>query len=255
MTARTIEAIGHKVLALPSDDGKMTAAQVLDVYNSHFENPAKEHMVKPGMVYISHPTENGTTYTKSELEDLNEACKKCDLPLFLDGARLGYALAAENNDLSLEEISNLCDVFYIGGTKIGALFGEAVVICNDKFKKDFRYNIKQRGGMLAKGRMPGIQFDVLFENNLYFEISKHAVDMAMLIKNAFIEKGVKFLYQSNTNQHFPILTNEKLEKLAKKYSFCFWRKIDENHNAVRFCTSCATKKKDVLKLVKDIECL
>ncbi|MDR1628444.1 MAG: low specificity L-threonine aldolase [Oscillospiraceae bacterium] len=248
-----IEQTGHKVITLPSGDGKVTAEQVLDIYNSHFEDSLREHTVQPGMVYISHPTENGTTYTKSELKNLSKACKKCNLPLFLDGARLGYGLMAENNDLSLEDITNLCDIFYIGGTKIGALFGEAVVICNEKFKKDFRYNIKQRGAMLAKGRILGIQFDVLFENDLYFEISKHAVDMAMLIKNAFSQKGFKFLYESSTNQQFPILPNDKLEKLSEKYSFCCWNKIDENHSAARFCTSWATKKEDVLNLIEDIK--
>ena len=173
----------------------------------------------------------------------------------MDGARLGYGLAAEGNDLTLPEIAKMCDVFYIGGTKIGALFGEAVVITNDTLKKDFRYLIKRHGGMLAKGRLLGIQFETLLENGLYFEISRHAVQMGMLIRNAFRSKDFSFLCESPTNQQFPILTNEHISLFSQKYAFELWTRIDESRAAVRFCTSWATRKEDVQALVKDIELL
>lgn len=250
-----IEATGHKVLTVASSDGKITAEQVEYVYKAHWNDVTHEHMVQPGMVYISHPTENGTTYTKSELEELSKVCAECQLPLFMDGARLGYGLEADGSDLTLKDIAKLTDIFYIGGTKVGALFGEAVVISNDSLKKDFRYLMKQRGGMLAKGRLLGIQFDVLFSDNLYFEVSKHAVKLAMLIRKAFNEKGYEFLYDSYTNQQFPIIPNDKLEILSQKYSYSFWEKIDEKHTAVRFCTSWATREEDVKLLIADIESL
>ncbi|HDX9708031.1 TPA: low specificity L-threonine aldolase [Bacillus thuringiensis] len=248
-----IEATGHKVLTLPSEDGKVQAAQIKDLYDAHWNNEAHEHTVQPGLVYISHPTENGTTYSKSELEKLRKICKECSLPLFMDGARLGYALASKDNDLSLADIARLCDVFYIGGTKIGALFGEAVVITNDALKKDFRYFIKQKGGLLAKGRLLGIQFETLFEDGLYYEISNHAVEMAMMIRETFIEKGVSLRYDSKTNQQFPILPHDMLMKLSEKYSFYLWEKIDANHSVVRFCTSWATKKENIEMLIEDIK--
>ena len=250
-----IEATGHKVLTLPSDDGKIQAEQVKQLYDAHWNDVTHEHMVQPGLVYISHPTENGTTYSKSELKALNKVCRECGLPLVLDGARLGYGLAAKNSDLSLSDIASLCDVFYIGGTKVGALMGEAVVIINDTLKKDFRYMIKQNGGMLAKGRLLGIQFETLFEDGLYYEISKHAVEMAMMIREAFAEKGFSFRYDSKTNQQFPILPNEVLTQLSEKYSYSYWEKIDTGHSAVRFCTSWATKKESVEMLIKDIKAL
>ena len=184
-----IEATGHKVLALPSEDGKITAAQIREAYEAHWNDADHEHIVQPGMVYISHPTENGTLYEKEELQALSRTCRELGLPLFLDGARLGYGLMSEKSSLSLSEIAELTDVFYIGGTKVGALFGEAVVITNPALKKDFRYLIKQHGGMLAKGRLLGIQFDVLFTDNLYFDIAKGADELAMRLKAAFLEKG------------------------------------------------------------------
>ena len=248
-----IEATGHKVLALPSEDGKLTASQVEQTFNDHWSDTNHEHIVQPGMVYISNPTEGGTIYTKQELQALSDVCRKNNLPLFMDGARLGYGLAAENNDLTLPDIAGMCDVFYIGGTKTGALFGEAVVITNDALKKDFRYLIKQRGGMLAKGRLLGIQFETLLENGLYFDISLHAIQMAMLIKNAFKSKDFSFLCESPTNQQFPILTNEQIALLSQKYAFEMWTRIDNDNAAVRFCTSWATRKEDALELVNDIE--
>lgn len=250
-----IEAIGHKVLTVPSDDGKIRAEQVKELYDAHWQDVTHEHMVQPGVVYISHPTENGTTYTKAELAALSEVCRGCGLPLFMDGARLGYGLAASDCDLSLADIAGLCDVFYIGGTKVGALMGEAVVIINDALKKDFRYIIKQKGGMLAKGRILGVQFETLFEDGLYYEISRHAVAMAMKIRAAFAEKGFSFRYDSTTNQQFPILPDDVLAKLSEKYSFSFWEKVDTKHSAVRFCTSWATKRENVAMLIKDIKAL
>jgi threonine aldolase len=250
-----IEATGHKVLSLGSADGKLSAQQVANVFDSHWSDSTHEHMVQPGMVYISNPTEIGTIYSHKELEELSSVCRDRNLPLFIDGARLGYGLKAEGNDLTLPDIAKLCDVFYIGGTKVGALFGEAVVVSNEKMKKDFRYNIKQRGGMLAKGRLLGVQFETLFEDNLYFEISETAISYAMSIKKAFRDKGYKFLIDSPTNQQFPILSNDEINKLSLKYSFQFWERVDENSAAVRFCTSWATKEEQVSELLEDIKSL
>lgn len=248
-----VEATGHKVLTIPSDDGKITAAQVEELCEEHYLDDSVEHTVQPGVVYISNPTENGTLYSKKELEELSVVCKKYHMPLFLDGARLGYGIMAEGNDLTLADIAKMCDVFYIGGTKVGALFGEAVVITNDALKKDFRYFIKQKGGMLAKGRLLGIQFEELFRDGLYFKIAKHADELAMEIKKAFEEKGIPFAYESVTNQQFPILTKEQADKLSEKYSFTRNENMLKKGPAmVRFCTSWATKKEDVAALVQDI---
>ena len=247
-----IEATGHKVLALPSTNGKITAKQVVKAMEAHYQEDGPEHMVQPGMVYISHPTEVGTLYTKQELSNLSEVCRKYNIPLFLDGARLGYGLTSEANDLSIEDIANYCDVFYIGGTKVGALFGEAVVICNESLKKDFRYSIKQRGGMLAKGRLLGIQFLTLLEDGLYFEIANHANQLAMKIRRACEEKGYPFFMDSYTNQQFPIIPNEKLKELEKAFSYSFWEAVDAEHSAVRFCTSWATKEEDVVALLRKL---
>ncbi len=248
-----IEATGHKVLSLESTDGKLTAKQVMEAYDAHWNDGTHEHMVQPGMVYISNPTEIGTIYSLKELEELSVVCKNIELPLFMDGARLGYGLMAEGNDITMPDIAKLCDVFYIGGTKVGALFGEAVIISSDKLKKDFRYNIKQRGGMLAKGRLLGIQFETLFEDGLYMEIASEAIGYAMAIKNAFNSKGYEFLINSPTNQQFPILSNNEIDKLSKKYSFQYWQKVDEERSAVRFCTSWATRREQVEELLRDIE--
>lgn len=250
-----VEATGHKVLAVPSETGKITAKQVLDYYEAHWNDVNHEHMVQPGMVYISHPTENGTLYSKKELEDLYAVCKEKGLPLFLDGARLGYGLMSDASTLTLQDVAANTDVFYIGGTKVGALFGEAVVIVNPALKKDFRYMIKQNGGMLAKGRLLGIQFDTLFTNGLYFKVAKHADDLAMKLKKAFIDKGYRLLFDSYTNQQFPIIPDEHLEKLKESYGYSFWEKVDETHSAVRFCTSWATREDAVDALIADIEAL
>lgn len=247
-----IEATGHKVLAIESTDGKITAEQIQKAYDDHWNDSSNEHMVQPGVVYISNPSENGTLYTKQELTKISETCRKCNLPLFLDGARLGYGITAKGNDLTIADIAKLCDVFYIGGTKVGALFGEAVVITNNDLKKDFRYYIKQNGGMLAKGRLLGIQFIALLEDDLYFKISDWANQMAYRIKDALKKKGIRLLYDSMTNQQYPIFETKQLEVLSKKYAFNFWTKVDENHSAVRICTSWATKEEDVIQLVQDI---
>ncbi|MEC0125023.1 threonine aldolase family protein [Paenibacillus pabuli] len=251
-----IEATGHKVITVPSEDGKITAVQVRAVYEAHRNDAAPEHCVQPGMVYISQPTENGTMYSKAELQALFDVSQQCGLPFFIDGARLGYALASRNCDMTLADLARLCDVFYIGGTKIGALMGEAVVILNDKLKPDFRYMIKQKGGLLAKGRLLGIQFETLFEDGLYLEISQHAVDMAMLIHDSLAEQGITFLYDSPTNQQFPILPDDLLQDLRNRYSFTFWEKVSDTHSVVRFCTSWATQRENVDSLLRDIsQCL
>lgn len=250
-----VEATGHKVLALESEDGKIRSSQVRKLYEQHWSDADHEHMVQPGMVYISHPTENGTLYDKEELKELYETCQELGLPLFLDGARLGYGIMSEASTLSLPEIAKWTDVFYIGGTKVGALFGEAVVITNPALKQDFRYQIKQNGGMLAKGRLLGIQFEALFTDNLYFEIAKRADALAMKLKAAFLRKGYGLRYDSYTNQQFPILPDDHLEQLKEKYSWGFWEKVDEEHTAVRFCTSWATTEEAVDALITDLEAL
>jgi threonine aldolase len=248
-----IEATGHKVLALQSIDGKLTAGQIQAACDEHKSDESYEHIVQPKLVYISNPTEIGTIYSKAQLSEISETCKKNGLLLYMDGARLGYGLCAEDNDLDLPAIARLCDAFYIGGTKIGALFGEALVICNPDLQKDFRYIMKQKGGMLAKGRLLGLQFIALFEEDLYFHMSAHANKMAMLIKEAFSKKGNDFLINSTTNQQFPIVRNEVLDKLNENFQYSFWQKIDDNRSAVRFCTSWATEISAVEQLITEIE--
>lgn len=247
-----IEATGHKVLALPSTDGKITAAQVQEIYDAHYGDSVREHTVQPKLVYISNPTEMGTIYTRAELTGLSRTCRKNGLTLYMDGARLGYALCADGNDLDLPEIAALVDVFYIGGTKNGALFGEALVITKESVKPDFRYLIKQKGGMLAKGRLLGLQFVALFEDGLYFKMARHANEMAGIIKDACVKKGYRFLTESVTNQQFPIIPDSILNKLKEKYEYSYWQKADQEHSAVRFCTSWATDIDDVKKLAEDI---
>lgn len=248
-----IEATGHKVLAIDSADGKLSAEQIEEAMLAHQNEDGPEHMVQPGMVYISMPTEVGTIYTSDELRAISQVCNKYDLPLFVDGARLGYGLCSPQSDLTLPLLTQLADVFYIGGTKVGALFGEAVVIRNERMKRDFRYSIKRHGGMLAKGRLLGIQFATLFTDGLYMHIAQHAIDQAMRIKSALQSKGIPFLIDSPTNQQFPIFSNSQLELLSQKYLFSIWQKVDDSHTAVRICTSWATKTENVNQLIKDIE--
>ena len=244
-----IEHAGHKVLALPAGNGLLDAGQIRQAMQAHLEEDGPEHTVQPGMVYISFSSETGTVYSLAQLRDISAACREYALPLFVDGARMGYGLAAEGGDVTLQDIASVADVFYIGGTKQGALFGEAVVIVNEALKKDFRYNIKQNGGMLAKGRLLGIQFLTLFEDGLYFELSRHAVSLAMRIRNAFRAKGYDFLVDSPTNQQFPILDNATMERLSADFRFSVWQKIDSDHTAVRFCTSWATRPEAVDALI------
>lgn len=250
-----VEATGHKVLSVPHQDGKITAAQVEQTVHAHRTNGATEHTVQPKLVYISQPTELGTLYTLAELEALSKTCRELGLFLFLDGARLGYGLEARGNDVTLPDIARLCDVFYIGGTKVGALFGEAVVIANPAINEDFRYLIKQHGGMLAKGRLLGVQFEALMEDDLYFKIAARADRLADQLRGCMKELGVPFLVESTTNQLFPILPDGVLEKLAEKYVYCEQERVDESHRAVRFCTSWATKEENVDELCRDLKAL
>lgn len=247
-----VEATGHKVLALPSEDGKITAAQVETYVNAHRADSSFEHMAQPKLVYISNPTEWGTLYSLEELTALSETCHKLGLYLFLDGARMGYGFASQENDVYLPDIARLCDVFYIGGTKVGALFGEAVVITNPVLAEDFRYIIKQHGGMLAKGRLLGVQFDALFTDGLYFQLGQHAVAMADKMRAAFDEAGIRYHVPGSTNQIFPILPDAALEKLSSKYVWCEMERVDDTHRAVRFCTSWATKTENVESFCKDL---
>lgn len=248
-----IEATGHKVIALPQKDGKITAEAIAEYARNYRDDPSFEHIVMPKMVYLSFPTELGTLYSKEELTEIKKVCDTYSMYLYIDGARLAYGLNAHGNDVTLKLIAELSDVFYIGGTKVGALFGEAVVITNDELKHDFRHVMKQKGGLLAKGRMLGIQFLTMFEeDNLYMEMGKHAIKMAERLKNGFIKANIPFLQEPETNQIFVVLPVKLLERLSKKFGFEFWEKVDEQHAAVRFCTSWATKAESIDKL---FECI
>ena len=240
-----IESTGHKVITLPTDDGKITAQQIADYVEWHKHDESTEHIVQPGMVYISQPTETGMLYSKAELTAIYDTCRTYGLPLYIDGARLGYGLVSDGNDVTLPELARLCDVFYIGGTKVGALFGEAVVIINPALKKNFRFMIKQRGGMLAKGRLLGIQFDTLFTDDLYLKISRNAIDMAFQIRDIFVSNGYPLLFDSPTNQQYPIIPDSELAILGKEFGYEYWTRVDETHSGVRFCGSWATKQENV----------
>ena len=250
-----VEATGHKCLALPSVQGKITAQQVRDAYDAHWADASHEHIAQPGMVYISNPTEDGTLYTKEELTDLSATCYDCGLCLFVDGARMAYGLASEANDLNLQDYANLCDVFYLGGTKCGALFGEAVIINNPDLDQDFRYAIKQHGAMLAKGRLLGIQFDALFTDDLYFKISRHAIEMAHQIRDIFVSAGYPLLFDSPTNQQYPIMPDTELAEIGKRFGYEYWERVDADHSGVRFCASWATKQEHVDALREAVNAL
>ena len=243
-----VEHSGHKALVLPAPDGKISAAQVRDALQAHYSDFSREHMVQPGMVYISFPTELGTIYTKQELSDLHAVCREWEIPLFIDGARLGYGLEASGCNVLPKDIARLCDVFYIGGTKQGALFGEAVVFTDTRLSDDFRYFIKQNGGMLAKGRLLGIQFETLMNAGLYFNLARRADRLADRIREAFRRKGVPFLVENTTNQVFPILESGQIARLSEEFGVEPWQAVDDTHTAVRFCTSWATKERAVLAL-------
>jgi len=247
--AGAIEATGHKINSVISSDGKLTKAAIIEVLKEH---DFGAHVVKPKMVYISNATEIGTIYTKSELTNLSDFCKKNELYLFLDGARLGSALTAANNDLTLSDIANLTDVFTIGGTKNGALIGEAIVIVNDKLKADFPFHIKQRGAMLSKGRILGVQFLELFKGNLFFDLAKHSNVMASKISDAIIANGFKMSSASTTNQIFPILPIQLIHKLEKKFEFYRWNKIDEEFTTLRLVTSWATEASKVNEFIDEL---
>ncbi len=244
-----IEATGHKVNVAVSKDGKLTPKQIKEILDMHTD----EHMVKPRLVYISNSTEIGTIYKKTELEELSSFCKANDLLLFLDGARLGSALCAKDNDLTLMELSKLVDVFYIGGTKNGALLGEAIVINDEEINRYFRFNIKQKGAMLAKGKILGIQFSELFKDNLFLDLAYHANEMASKLSENIEKLGYKFMIKSTTNQIFPILSNDLIQKISQRYSFSIWSSVDDEHSIIRLVTSWATKEEYVNRFIEDLK--
>ncbi len=244
-----IEATGHKVIPVETSDGKLTPDGIEPVLEWH----ANEHYVKPAMVYISNPTELGTVYSKSELENLYQYCKEQNLLFFMDGARLAMALAIPESDVTLKDLPKLTDAFYIGGTKAGAMFGEALVIVKDTLKKDMRYNMKQHGALLAKGWLLGIQFEELFEDNLYLKNGEHSNAMADILRKVFRESGFTFLSDSYTNQVFPILPNNLIDQINQNYRIAPERIMDAGHTCVRFCTSWATREEDVLAFVADFK--
>jgi threonine aldolase len=243
--AGAIEYTGHKVLPIMQELGKITARDLKGYLEVFYLDENHEHMVFPGMVYISHPTEYGTVYSKKELEEISEICHQYEIPLYLDGARLGYGLMSKDTDLTLSDIAKLCDVFYIGGTKVGALFGEAVVFTKNNTPKHFVNIVKKHGALLAKGRLNGVQFDTLFTDGLYFEIGKHGIRMAKKLKAVFENKGYRFFMDSPTNQQFIILPNQQMEKLKQQVAFSFWEEYDENHTVVRFATGWSTTEEDI----------
>ena len=243
-----IEATGHKVISVETKDGKLNPSLIKEVLDLHID----EHMVKPKLVYLSNSTEIGSIYNKNELTDLRDFCKERNLLLYMDGARLGSALCSNDNDLKLSDIPSLVDAFYIGGTKNGALLGEALVICRDSLKEDFRFHLKQKGALLAKGRLLGIQFYELFRDDLFFELAQHANKMATILREECSKAHFSFLTYSPSNQIFPILPNELIAELQKKYAFIVWEKVDSTHSAIRLVTSWATKEEEVRAFVKNI---
>ena len=250
--AGAIEFSGHKVLQISHKDGKLSDNSIENLIKDFYNDRNHEHMVFPGMVYISLPTEYGTLYSKNELQNIYQVCQKYNIFLYIDGARLGYALASPQNDLSLSDIANLCDAFYIGGTKVGALCGEALIFTKNRFETPAHFitQIKQHGALLAKGRLLGVQFDALFTDNLYYKIGEHGILMAEKLKSIFKTKGFRFYLESPTNQQFIILENSKMDELSKTIAFSFWEKYDENHTVVRFATSWSTTQQDLEELEK-----
>lgn len=240
--AGAIEATGHKVLSIETEDGKIKPSDIVPILENHRNVP---HQVMPKLVYISNSTELGTIYQAKELEELSAFCKEHQLYLFMDGARLGHGLTAEISDLTIEKVAELTDIFYLGGTKNGALIGEAIIINNPAIQEDFGFNIKQKGALLAKGRLLGIQFLELMKDDLYFELAKHANQQAMKMKNAMTERGVQFLSDTYTNQIFPVISNEIIQKLSENFDFFVWKKIDEKYSAIRLITSWNTSDEAV----------
>lgn len=249
--AGAIEYSGHKVLELEGCDGKIKGEDIQSLIKNFYEDGNYEHMVFPGMVYLSYPTEYGTLYSKAELEEIYGICQTYKIPLFIDGARLGYGLASLEGDVTLKDIARLCDVFYIGGTKVGALCGEALVFTKGNTPKHFVTQIKQHGALLAKGRLLGVQFDTLFTDDLYIKIARHGIEMAEELKSILEEKGYPFFLKSPTNQQFVILDNDKMKSLQEKVSFGFWEKYNEHQSVVRFATSWSTSKED-MKALREI---
>ena len=248
--AGAIEYTGHKVLTLPQKDGKISAESVEQYLKKFYADETHEHMVQPGMVYLTHPTEYGTLYTAQELKEIHHICQNYQIPLFVDGARLGYALAARETDVTLPVLAQNCDIFYIGGTKVGAFCGEAVVIPKKGLIPKFFTTIKQHGALLAKGRLIGIQFDTLFTDGLYQEISAHAIHMAEKLKKAIMEKGYTMYLDSPTNQQFVLLDNKKKKELLEQVDFDFFENYDSEHTVMRFVTSWATREEDVDRLIE-----
>jgi len=247
--AGAVEATGHKIDSFSNPEGKV----VPEIIQSSVIEHQDEHMVKPKVVFISQPTEVGTVYSQKELEALSQICKKNNLYLYLDGARLGSALTARGADLDLKTTASLVDIFYIGGTKNGSLLGEAIVVVNDALKQEFRRHLKQRGALLAKGRVLGAQFLELFKDNLYFDLASHANTMAEKLSEGVKRLGYKFLTDSRTNQIFPIFPNDLIERLNKLYGFYVWSKIDNSHSSIRLVTSWATKEEAVDEFLSDLE--
>ncbi|MBE6812423.1 MAG: low specificity L-threonine aldolase [Ruminococcaceae bacterium] len=247
--AGAVEADGHKVLPLPHHLGKIAANELADLLATFYADDNHDHMIFPGMVYVSHPTEYGTLYTKNELSAISDICRKYNIPLFLDGARLGYALTSNGTDLDLPTLASLCDVFYIGGTKCGALCGEAVVFPRHGAPKQFFTTVKQHGALLAKGRVLGVQFDTLFTDGLYMEICRNANIQAEKVRKALKEKGYEIFIETVTNQIFIVLENTCLKNLSEKVCFGFWEKKDDNHTVMRIATSWATTDEDVKNLL------
>jgi threonine aldolase len=243
--AGAIEATGHKVIALPEHDGKLQAAEVEAYLEGFYADANYEHMVFPGMVFIAHPSELGTLYSLAELEELSAVCRRFHIPLYLDGARLSYGLAAPESDVTLPDIARLTDTFYIGGTKCGALCGEAVVFPRGGMPKHFLTHVKQHGALLAKGRLLGVQFDTLFTNGLYGEVGRTAIDAAAELRRILSEAGCAFFRESPTNQQFVILENSQMEALAERVRFSFWERVDDTHTAIRFVTSWSTTADDL----------
>lgn len=251
--AGAIEFTGHKVLELPHKEGKIDPAALRKYLEDFYGDGNYEHMTLPGMVYVSYPTEYGTLYTKAELTEISAICGAYHMSLFLDGARLGYGLMSAQSDLTLPDIARLCDVFYIGGTKVGALCGEAVVFTRKNKPVHFITSVKKRGALLAKGRLLGVQFDALFTDELYFEISKYVLSMADRLKMIFHEAGLDFYLESPTNQQFIIVQNERMHALEKEVRFSFWEKYDDDHTVIRFVTGWSTTEADLDALKKIVK--
>jgi len=248
-----IEATGHKILTLPNRAGKITAQQIRGLVDAHWAAGNHEHTVQPGMVYISFSTEAGTVYSLEELTAISRVCRERGLPLMLDGARMGYGLAAVGGDVTLPDIARLCDIFYIGGTKVGTLFGEAVVIPNTKLQQDFRYLMKRQGGLLAKGFLLGLQFECLFEDGLYFQLGRHGVETARRLRQGILDAGFSLRYDTGTNQLFPLLPDAVCQRLAESFAYCPWEKPDDAHSVIRLCTSWATRPADVDALIEALQ--